>query len=285
MPVVTATLTFLAAELASGDTRHIFYHHAAAIGDMPSPFSDSQERYPLPCFLGDADEEGFRQAVGGTSSFPLALRLPTGRGAKGSFKSKAGEVRYIVIGSIKLKDADGSQRSIAHFYRHIDVFPFLDPTTILRPLPEPIKASSSKSFFFGGDGKVALTASVHRDKWIAGQKLYVNVDIRNDTNKRVKAITLSLIRTTATFRPKPSAAKASKSGNEDDAAACQTQTNKKKIAETTLEGGKKASKGDFTARGNWLGVDKQSKAEFMHSLVVPVRSDVQLLFVCVCVLI
>lgn len=232
---------------------------------MPSPFSNTKERYPLPCFEGQADEEGYYQAARGVCGFPMNLRLPIGKGAKGSYKSKAGEVRYIVIGSIKLKARDGSQRSIAHFYRHIDVFPYCDPTSTLRSLDEPLRSSSSKTMFMGGEGKVALTATIHRSNWIAGQQCYIGVEVKNESSKKIKSMTLTLVRLTTTFRPRPQA-------QEVDTEVCQTQTNKKKVAETTLESGKKATKGDVTAKGNWLGVDKGTSAEFMHPLLVPVSS-------------
>lgn len=193
----------------------------------------------------------------------MTLRLPIGKGAKGSFKSKAGEVRYIVIGSIKLKAQDGSQRSIAHFYRHIDVYPYYDPTNTLRSLPEPLKSSSSKTMFMGGEGRVALTATIHRVNWVAGQQCYIGVEVKNDSSKKIKSMTLTLLRSITTFRPRPVA-------QEVDTESCQTQSNRKKVAETTLESGKKAAKGDVTAKGNWLGVEKGSTADFMHSILVPV---------------
>lgn len=233
---------------------------------MPSPFNVSNERYPLPCFEGEADSEGFFKAAPGVNSFPMSLRLPIGKGAKGGFKSKLGEVRYIVIGSIKLKAQDGSSRSIAHFYRHIEVFPYLDPALTLKSLDEPIKASASKSLFLGGDGKVKLTASIHRANWLAGQQCYINVEVINDSSKRVKSMTLSLNRTISTFKPlSPERFK-----GEPAPEIQPEQVSKKKMAETTLECGKKASHGGVTAKGSWLGVEKHRKADFMHSLLIPV---------------
>ena len=45
---------------------------------------------------------------------------------------------------------------------------------------------------------------------------------------------------------------------------------KKKVAETTLEMGKKGNSG-VTAKGIWLGVDKGESLDFSHFLLVPVR--------------
>lgn len=57
-----------------------------------------------------------------------------------------------------------------------------------------------------------------------------------------------------------------------DQDACSTQTTKKKIAETSLDMGKKSAKGTVTAKGMWLGVDTNEETEFCHFLELPVRT-------------
>ena len=84
------------------------------------------------------------------------------------------------------------------------------------------------------------------------------------------------MRTTTTFRPRPHLTAGTGIDENDpvhadiDADACQTQTTKKKVAETTLDMGKKGTKGTVTAKGMWMGVDKGEEAEFCHHLLVPV---------------
>lgn len=56
-----------------------------------------------------------------------------------------------------------------------------------------------------------------------------------------------------------------------DPDACSTQTTKKKIAETSLDMGKKNAKGQVTAKGMWMGVDVNQETEFCHFLELPVR--------------
>lgn len=139
------------------------------------------------------------------------MQLPVGKGAKGSWRGKAGVVKYIVIGlvaisakiygislltnlactlhsSIKLKSHVGLDRSIAHFYRHIDVYPYLNPSIILAPATKPLHAETSKALFMGGNGKVHLKASLHRSTWVAGQRCYANLHVRNEASKKVSAI-------------------------------------------------------------------------------------------------
>lgn len=149
----------------------------------------------------------------------------------------------------------------------------------------------------GGSGKVNLSAKMHRANWVAGQRCYVEVRVENESSKKVsfaaqftppgvaltftshsqiKTLTLSLVRTTTVFRPRPylDAGHGVDAKHEDgdiDADACHTQTTRKKVAESTLEMGKKGSKG-VTAKGSWMGVEGGESADFSHFLLVPVSS-------------
>ncbi|GAA5901477.1 hypothetical protein JCM8208_001813 [Rhodotorula glutinis] len=255
-------------ELSSGDGRYIFYHASA-------PASTSTD--PLACYDSPADNEGFHRGKSGQHNVPVKMNLPIGKGAKGPWKGKQGVVRYIAIASLKLKGKEGTDRSIAHFYRHVEVYPYFNPALTLAPAIKPLTADASKSLFMGGSGKVTLHASLHRETWVAGQRCYVEVRVSNESSKKVKALTLALIRTTAVYR---STSCTSSHGSRDpygfgvDAVPAssseptQTQTTRKKVAETTLELGKKGTKG-VTAKGSWLGVDAGESADFAPSFLIP----------------
>ncbi|KAK4698564.1 hypothetical protein P7C70_g7709, partial [Phenoliferia sp. Uapishka_3] len=258
-------------ELAAHDARHIFYHHAS---NIPTNVDDTSSSAPLPWINSAPDAEGFQRAVVGQHVAPFSLQLPIGKGAKGGWKGKQGVVRYIVIASMKLKSARGGDRSIAHFYRHVEIFPYFNPATILAPAMKPLETRGSKALFMGGTGKVNLVAKMHRSAWVAGQRCYVDVRVENESSKKVKTLTLTLIRTTTVFRPRPwlntgEAGRDPQYPNDPDvdADACQTQTTRKKVAETTLEMGKKVK--GVTAKGSWMGVEGGQNADFSHSLQIP----------------
>lgn len=85
---------FTPAELSTQDARHIFYHHSCHV----TAIEDCKKGVlPLPCFDSGIDEEGFSKGCVGQHKVPFKLVLPVGKGAKGSWKSKQGAVRYIVI--------------------------------------------------------------------------------------------------------------------------------------------------------------------------------------------
>jgi hypothetical protein len=77
------------------------------------------------------------------------------------------------------------QNSIAHFYRNVEVWPYLDPAVVLAPSERPIHSMAAKGLFLGGSGKLKLIASLHRSTWVAGQRCFAKVLVSNDTNKKV----------------------------------------------------------------------------------------------------
>lgn len=278
-------------ELVNDDTRHIFYHYATVIDGCtkvgknvsqpyvlhgsPNLSPEADNRQPLACFASQPDSEGYSVAKEGQHSIPFALELPVGKGAKGTYRGKHAVVRYIVIGSVKLKSENGSNRSIAHFYRHIDLYPYLNPAIVLAGSGKPVQARASKGLFLGGSGKVHLIASLHRSSWVAGQRLYVNLRIDNETSKRVKSLTMTLIRTVILYRPRPEFDMALSAPDDPsetyiDPDACTTSTSRKKICEDVLEMGQKGAKGTVTARGWWTGVEAGAAVELSHNMKLPV---------------
>ncbi|GAA98222.1 uncharacterized protein L969DRAFT_102115 [Mixia osmundae IAM 14324] len=240
-------------EISSPNVRHIIFQHTDSIA---SP--DGADT--LPCFDSEPDAEGFSRAKTGSFAFPFQMDLPVSSGAKGPSRNKQGLVRYIIIASIKLKSAaSGTTRSIAHFYRHIEVYPYFHPSAILASSLKPIVATASKTLFMGGDGKVNVEASLHRPVWIAGQQCYVTVSVRNESSKKIKSLSLTLIRSNKLHRP------ASLTG--DDVGRIQVV--KKKLIESVLEMGKKAQRGEVTAKGSWLGVSSGETAQCTHSITIP----------------
>lgn len=273
-------------ELLADDTRYIFYHHASVIDGDRSNKGPSEPYYlhdsptlsspeaasfsALACFNGGPDAEGYAEGKVGSHSIPFSLELPVLKGAKGSYRGKNAVVRYIVFGSVKLKSASGANQSIAHFYRHVDLFPYLNPAVILSSALKPIQVTSSKGLFLGGSGKVHLMASLHRNTWVAGQRVYINVGIQNDTSKKINGMTLSLIRTVTLYKSRPELDMDNHSARRElDPDACQTSTTRKKIAEEELEMGQKGSRGVVTARGWWTGVELGQRVESSHYMHVP----------------
>lgn len=238
-------------------------------------------------YASDPDEKGFCRGNEGEHTVPFAMRLPPRHTnfpvAKGIYESRinGASIRYIAMVSIKIKDARANTSSISHIYRSIEVWPLLNPTIALAPTPSSLYATTSKSIFLGGSGKLKLTASLHRATWVAGQRCYVKIFIANDTEKRkVQTLTLELIRSETVFKPSQDAAIISPSGTRinNDMDACQTSTIKRIVARNVLEMGEKVSSKHATAKGWWTGVGCGSSLEFNHYILLPVCHSLRALY-------
>lgn len=263
------------------DEHHTFYQCAAPLTAVTDVSSHS-------LYEAAADEEGFAPAVEGQHVLPFALNLPIDNSfgsPKGVFNVGSGiSVRYIAMvyvhltsprtshpdfvnRSIKVKNADTGKQSIAHFYRHCEVWPYLDPATILQSASRPLQASTAKSMaLIGNSAKVKLHAQMHRLYWPAGARCPVAFHVVNNSKKTIRTVVLTLVRTMTVFRPRPELDAA----GDRDPDACQTATTHKVVAESTLEMCAGVAKGHASAKGWWTGVAPGRELDFVHYIPLPV---------------
>ncbi|KAL4267987.1 Arrestin C-terminal-like domain-containing protein [Pleurotus pulmonarius] len=250
--------------ISNEHTRHMFYQCGSPISVI-SKGSDAMYGSKL-------DQEGFGLAREGNYILPFSLPVPLdgefGK-PKGPYTNSGVAVRYIAMISLKVKDICTSKRSITHFYRYCVVWPRLNPSAVLAPSPKPIRSSVSKGLFMGGNGKVELTASLHRPSWVAGQQCCVRISIVNYTNKRIKRISISLVRSVIVFVPQPELDASSRRSGDIDPDSCQTSTSRKQVAESILEMGTFGNKGRASAKGWWTGVAPNERYAFTHTILLP----------------
>ncbi|KAL0068666.1 hypothetical protein AAF712_004382 [Marasmius tenuissimus] len=249
-------------ESIQNDThRHPFYLQSAALLDA-APLS-------MDLFDSQPDAEGFSEAKEGVHAFPFSMFLPMQGevgNSKGTVSVSCGAlVRYIVLVSLKVKDRETNRRSIAHFYRECEVWPRLNPSSVLSPAMEPNQDSVSKALFMGGSGKVTLTAATHRVIWIAGQKCPVKIKVINHSRKTLKSVTLTLIRSTVVFKPTDTSSDSDSRPQRDR----EMTAVEKEVAESTLEMAQRVARGHASAKGWWTGVQADETLEFSHSISIP----------------
>lgn len=126
----------------------------------------------------------------------------------------------------------------------------------------------------GSANKVKLTGFLHRLTWVAGQRCYVTVAVVNETKKTIRTLTLTLIRSTTIFKPKP----ALDTGNARtlDPDSCQTTTMHKVLSETFLQMAHRGTKGHASAKGWWTGVAPGQELTFSHYILLPVCQTLEL---------
>ncbi|WWC86006.1 uncharacterized protein L201_000877 [Kwoniella dendrophila CBS 6074] len=279
-------------EELSTATRHIFYHQP-----HPLPVFDPAIQHNLSSslFASGPDSDGYRLASEGTHNIPFRMRLPLGGGAKGTYTSQNGKgpcVRYVVVGSVKIHIPSTGKRSIAHFYRSIVVLPYLNPSVVLAPSTEPVEGYVERGLGWnitGEKGRVELRVSLGRRIWVSGQRLWCEVAIRNDSNRKIKTLNLAILQTIQVFNPQPlldtsdrSAGVARKRKSlpscmdptgfpgTPDLDACQTTTQRRKISEEIIEADFiSQGAGRVTGKGWWTGVDSGENGHWDLSLQIP----------------
>ncbi|EJC98648.1 uncharacterized protein FOMMEDRAFT_149041 [Fomitiporia mediterranea MF3/22] len=240
------------------EERSIFYQVSAPLMDISN---GCDGLFSLP-----VDDDGFGSVGEGDYTVKFAMKIPlisTGGKPRGVLNSRSGAtIKYIVIASIKVVDPVSSKRSISHFYRECEVWPSLDPVMTLAPAPDPTLARAAKKLFMGGDGTLALTASLHRITWVAGQPCYVRCRIANETKKNVKSVSLALVRTMTLCKPAGGTLM-------DDIDDGETVTNEKRVAEVVFHAGQKGAKGHASAKGWWTGVGPGETRIVTQSIMIP----------------
>ncbi|OSX67333.1 hypothetical protein POSPLADRAFT_1051478 [Postia placenta MAD-698-R-SB12] len=250
--------------IPSQDERHTFYQCASPLSEITDQLHRIYEK--------PAGADGFAPAIEGVHVLPFAMRLPadgTCGTPKGVLSVHSGvAVQYVAMVSIKVKNPKNGKRSIAHFYRHCEIWPRLSPSVVLLPAARPLQSATSKSLsMLGSANKVKLTGLLHRLTWVAGQRCYVTVAVVNETKKTIRTLTLTLIRSTTIFKPKP----ALDTGNARtlDPDSCQTTTMHKVLAETFLQMAHRGTKGHASAKGWWTGVAPGQELTFSHYILLP----------------
>ncbi|CUA67374.1 Putative cyclic nucleotide-gated ion channel 19 [Rhizoctonia solani] len=259
----------------SESERYAFYQCTASLEDAAADHEQLYESLP--------DSEGFRVAREGTFTLTFKMHIPqpaTSQPGKNIPKgviqddSISASIKYILLISFKVRDdpdnAAGldkhaslanSKTSIAHFYRHVEIWPTYGPLALhsseeVRPIVDhsgTVSSRAARELFFGGSGMLHLTAVLHRKVWLAGQKCTVYIGAWNETRKFVKTLTLAIIRKAIIARP-----------NQNES------INRKQIAEVTLDAVRGPTFGTVTTKGWWAGIEPGSSCELSHMIDIPI---------------
>lgn len=247
--------------LPGEDVRHVFYHHASVIdGDRsidgpsepyvlhgsPALSQPQGSTQPLlPCCASLPDADGFYLGKEGTHVLPFTLQLPIARGAKGSYRSEQAEIGYIAIASVRVRSFGEHQGGIAHCFQKMDLYPYLNPTEVLASATRPILEQAS-------DAQVRLAAALHRETWVAGQRVYFDMSVLNRAAETMHLLHVSLQCTETLHR--------SRSDASDDYSVSHTT---RTLWKQTLN-----ANGDNAGHW-WAGVHPGPPAHFGHSIVLP----------------
>ncbi|KAL1600588.1 hypothetical protein SLS60_006974 [Paraconiothyrium brasiliense] len=145
---------------------------------------DSQQQIAL--------DDPFWHLMPSTTNLPFSMSLPLNVGPP-PFQSKNARIRYVLCVSLLIRDR--GKQYIVRVSEDVSVLSVYDPEKALMSLPSPLTASDE--WLKPRDVTleiIRLTAGLHRQVWVSGTSIYVDVHIANNSRKTIKKIELHLER-------------------------------------------------------------------------------------------
>jgi hypothetical protein len=163
------------------------------------------------------DADSFWFLIPSFTSLPFVISLPLDTGPP-PFHSKHARIRFVLCATILIKDGD--RQYLVRCSEDVLVLPTYDRTftfasetsrtvtngpvtaeKALRSLPSPLTVSDEQSFSRTGLLETAkMTAGLHRQVWVSGSSIFVDVHIANGSRKPIKKLDLSLERDILCYR-------------------------------------------------------------------------------------
>ena len=148
-----------------------------------------------------APDEKFWTLAPSTSSLPFMISLPLDTGPP-PFQSKNANIRFLLCATALIRDAGKHYR--VRTSQDVCVLPTYDPEKALTSLPSPLTATDELSLRrFGSYESVKLTAGLHRQVWVSGSSIFVDLHIANKSHKAVKRLDLNLERDILCYKHAP----------------------------------------------------------------------------------
>ncbi|KAH7070452.1 hypothetical protein BKA63DRAFT_579027 [Paraphoma chrysanthemicola] len=188
LDIARISIDLLRLEEMSGNRRCVFLNLATEIID---------EKNPPPANMVDTQEpigsdEIFWHLMPSVTNLAFNLSLPLNVGPP-PFHSKNARIRYVLCVSLLIRDH--GKQYIVRTSEDVTVLSVYDPEKALMSLPSPLTASDE--YVKPRDSTVEIvrvTAGLHRQVWVSGTSIYVDVHVTNNTRKTIKKIELQLER-------------------------------------------------------------------------------------------
>ena len=167
--------------------------------DHPPPSNMVEPANPL------ATDEKFWTLSPSTSSLPFMVSLPLDTGPP-PFQSKSANIRFLLCATALIRDAGKHYR--VRTSQDVCILPTYDPEKALTSLPSPLTAVDELILRrFGRCESVKLTAGLHRQVWVSGSSIFVDVHIANKSHKPLKHLDLYLERDILCYKHSPAGTK------------------------------------------------------------------------------
>ena len=144
---------------------------------------------PASVFVTD---DKFWCLVPSCSALPFMISLPLDTGPP-PFHSKHANIRFMLAVTAVIRESGKHYR--VRTSQDVHVLPTYDPEKALTSLPSPLTASDELAVpRSAGSEMLKVTAGLHRQVWVSGSSIFVDVHIVNKCRKPVKKLELTLER-------------------------------------------------------------------------------------------
>ncbi|KZM24815.1 uncharacterized protein EKO05_0003453 [Ascochyta rabiei] len=188
LDVARISIDLLGIEEMSGNRRCVFLNLATELidEDHPPPLHMVYEQKPI------SSNDLFWHLTPSVTNLAFNLSLPLNVGPP-PFHSKNARIRYALCVSLLIRDH--GRQYIVRTSEDVTILSVYDPEKALVSLPSPLTASDE--WVKARDTAlevVRVTAGLHRQVWVSGTSIYVDVHIANNSRKAIKKIELQLER-------------------------------------------------------------------------------------------
>lgn len=188
LDIARISIDLLGLEEMSGNRRCVFLNLASELIDEKNPppqnMVDKQE--PI------GSDDLYWHLMPSVTNLAFNLSLPLNIGPP-PFQSKNARIRYVLCVSLLIRDH--GKQYIVRTSEDVTVLSVYDPEKALMSLPSPLTASDE--WVKPRENTIEIvrvTAGLHRQVWVSGTSIYVDVHMANNSRKTIKKIELQLER-------------------------------------------------------------------------------------------
>ncbi|KAF1924522.1 uncharacterized protein M421DRAFT_72129 [Didymella exigua CBS 183.55] len=188
LDIARISIDLLGIEEMSGSRRSVFLNLATELidEDHPPPSHMVYDQKPI------SSNDLFWHLMPSFTNLAFSLSLPLNVGPP-PFHSKNARIRYALCVSLLIRDH--GKQYIVRTSDDVTVLSVYDPEKALMSLPSPLTASDEWVKIRDTSlDVVKVTAGLHRQVWVSGTSIYVDVHIMNNSRKAIKKIELQLER-------------------------------------------------------------------------------------------
>ncbi|PIB01178.1 hypothetical protein CB0940_01672 [Cercospora beticola] len=154
------------------------------------------KRHPPPARMVESGtlcaEEKFWSLLPSTSALPFMISLPLDTGPP-PFQSKHANIRFMLAATAVIRETGKHYR--VRTSHDVHVLPTYDPEKALTSLPSPLTASDELSLSRSAASEtLKVTAGLHRQVWVSGSSIFVDLHIVNKCCRPVRKLELTLER-------------------------------------------------------------------------------------------